>query len=102
MPLVRIPEHVLFRSFGDEAVLLNLHTGQYHGLNSTGGRMFELLAACGDTDEVVAAVASDFGLPSDEVVRDLADLCSDLADRGLIEIEPPVVDHDERSGAPGA
>ena len=44
MQSVRIPKHVVFRSFGSETVLLNLSTGQYHGLRGTGGRMLEVLA----------------------------------------------------------
>ena len=29
----RIPQHVVFRGFATETVVLNLETGKYHGLN---------------------------------------------------------------------
>src|SRR4051794_41962271 len=38
-----VPEHVVFRTFEAETLLLNLESGQYHGLNATGGRMLGLL-----------------------------------------------------------
>ena len=39
----RLPDHVVYRTFVYETVVLNLQTGKYHGLNRTGGRMLELL-----------------------------------------------------------
>ena len=40
---VRLSENVVFRSFGSETVLLNLKSGQYHGVRGSGGRMLEVL-----------------------------------------------------------
>jgi hypothetical protein len=83
---VRVPEHVVHRAFPTETVLLNLRTGKYHGLNPTGGRMFELLEATGAVAEVAAQVADEYGQPLHNVREDLCRLCADLAKRGLIEI----------------
>jgi Coenzyme PQQ synthesis protein D (PqqD) len=87
----RIPEHVIYRSFESETVLLNLQTGQYHGLNATGGRLIELLkerqGTIGDAIERLAAAA---GRRPEEIERELADFCTALAERGLIEIHEPV------------
>lgn len=33
-----VPDHVVYRAFVDETVVLNLDTGRYHGLNAVGGR----------------------------------------------------------------
>jgi hypothetical protein len=82
---VLIPRHVAWRSFPTETVLLNLNTGQYHGLNPTGGRMFELLGECGDPQETVQRLAEEFGQPLEAVAADLRQLCSDLIERGLLE-----------------
>jgi len=40
---LRLPEHVVHRSFVAETVVLNLQTGRYHGLNPVGGRMLDAL-----------------------------------------------------------
>ena len=29
---LRVPEHVVYRSFGEETVVVNLRSGKYHGL----------------------------------------------------------------------
>ena len=35
---VKLPQHVVYRDFVSETVLLNIQTGKYHGLNPTAGR----------------------------------------------------------------
>jgi hypothetical protein len=77
----------VFRSFGSETVLLNLSTGQYHGLKGTGGPMLEALTETGDLDAAARRIAADYGHPLEDVTRDLRDLCAALAERSLIEIE---------------
>jgi Coenzyme PQQ synthesis protein D (PqqD) len=86
--IVNVPEHVVYRSFEAETLLLNLETGQYHGLNPTGGRMLELLK---DTDgsvrQATERLAAEVDMPPDEIADDLASFCADLAERGLIEVD---------------
>src|SRR5262249_46650863 len=38
-----VPQHVVSRAFEEETLLLNLESGQYHGINATGGRLLELI-----------------------------------------------------------
>ena len=85
MTQVRLSQDVVYRSFGSETVVLNLRTGQYHGLTGSGGRMLELLSETGDVDETARRVAEEFGRPLDEVTRDLAELCDGLRERKLVE-----------------
>jgi hypothetical protein len=87
--IVRVPEHVIYRAFQSETVLLNLKTGQYHGLNATGGRMLELLRETGSTEATAERIADEYGVPLAEVRTDLSAFCSDLAARGLIEMDEP-------------
>ena len=86
----RLPEHVVFRSFEAETVLLNLDTGQYHGLNPTGGRMLEtLVKGDGSVRDAAEAVASEYGRPADEIAADMLELCRALGQRGLVEFDEP-------------
>ena len=84
---VHVPEHVVHRPFPTETVVLNLETGRYHGLNPVAGRMLEEL----DRQETVGAaarvVADEYGQSSDDVARDICELCRDLDQRGLISLE---------------
>jgi hypothetical protein len=84
---VRVPEHVVHRDFGEQTVLLNLSTGQYHGLNRTGRRMFELLEERGSLDGVAGQLASEYHRPEADIAADLVDLCAALSERGLLEID---------------
>jgi len=84
---VTIPQHVVFRAFVEETVVLNLESGRYHGLNPTAGRMLELLGELGDLDVVVQRIAEETGAPAERVAEDLHGFCSSLAERGLIEVE---------------
>ena len=83
---VSIPDHVVFRSFVQETVLLNLQTGRYHGVNPTGGRMLEVLQQRGSVAVAAEQLAQEYGQPLEEIQRDLCGFCADLAKRGLIEV----------------
>jgi hypothetical protein len=85
---VRVPQHVVYREFLAETVVLNLNTGVYHGLNPTGGRMLELLEEIGDVRVVAARLASEYRRPRSEIAADLEAFCRDLLARGLIEVAP--------------
>ena len=87
MTRVRLSDDVVYRSFGSETVLLNLKTGQYHGLRGSGGRMLELLSETGNPDETARRVAEEFDRPVDEVARDVSELCEGLRERKLVEVQ---------------
>lgn len=76
----------MYRSFVNETVVLNLQTGRYHGLNTTAGRMLELLERSGTVGEAAALLAVEYKRPVEEVESDLTGLCADLLERGLIEM----------------
>jgi hypothetical protein len=85
---VRLPQHVVFREFPAETVVLNLQTEQYHGLNPTAGVMLTELGRSRSVSEAAVAVARHFDRDEDEVRVDVLGLCVQLLDRGLIEIVP--------------
>jgi len=84
---VKLPQHVVYRSFPSETVVLNLNTGKYHGLNATAGAMLEALERAPRVCDAAAAVASDYEQPHADVERDMCELCQLLLDRGLVEID---------------
>lgn len=83
---VSIAPHVVYRAFPSETVILNLETGRYHGLNSTGGRMLELLDRLGSVAEALKAFASGYGKDPVDVEQDVRTFCQRLHERGLIEV----------------
>ena len=85
----RTPEHVVYRPFVKETVVLNLQTGKYHGLNPTGGRMLEVLERSETIGAAAQQLAEEYGGPLETLQADLCDFCRDLLERGLIELRAP-------------
>jgi Coenzyme PQQ synthesis protein D (PqqD) len=81
----RVPDHVVYRSFALETVVVNLERGVYHGLNPTAGRMLETLERSSSGRAAAATLAEELGQPRARVELDLAAFCADLLERGLIE-----------------
>ena len=82
----RIPPGVVRREFPTETIVLNLDTGQYHGLNPTAGRMLEAMEASPTVADAAARLAQDYDQPVERLEGDLVQLCSDLLARQLIEV----------------
>ena len=87
---MRLPQHVVHRSFVAETVVLNLRTGKYHGLNATAGQMLDELERGRTPREVAEAIAEEYGRHESEVQADVVALCRGLLERQLIEIAGPV------------
>jgi Coenzyme PQQ synthesis protein D (PqqD) len=83
----RVPEHVVYRSFPAETVVLNLQTGRYHGLNPTGGAMLEALDQAASVHDAAVALSDRYEQTLSTIERDLCELCQALRERGLIEID---------------
>lgn len=88
---VRVPQHVVYRTFVQETVVLNLETGKYHGLNPTGGRMIDVLTSVASVAEAVNLLIEEFSVPREQIEADLSAFCLDLIERGLLAREdaPP-------------
>ena len=85
---LRVPEHVVYRDFVSETVVLNLETGRYHGLNPTGGRILDALERTATVAEAAEKLAVEYEQGQEEVEADVLAFCSDLLTRGLVELRP--------------
>lgn len=84
---LRLPEHVVHRTFVAETVVLNLQTGMYHGLNPMGGHMLDVLNESPDVRSAAERVADEYDHDPDVVEEDFVAFCQDLLDRGLVEVD---------------
>jgi hypothetical protein len=84
---LRIPDDVMFRILGDEAVILNVGSGVYFGLDTVGTRMWQLMSEHGSTEKVVEAMLSEYEVQEAQVRRDLNTLIEQLSDKGLIKTD---------------
>ena len=79
-----VPDHVVYRAFVNETVVVNLQTGAYHGLNPSGATMLERLGNAETVRAAAAALAEHYRQPLDQIESDLCDFCLNLHERGLL------------------
>jgi hypothetical protein len=84
-------------SDGGGAVLLNLDTASYHGLNQTGSVIWETVGDGKRLDQVVPEVAALFDDAPPALAREVTMFIEDLVERDLLR-----VDHAERAPASNA
>jgi Coenzyme PQQ synthesis protein D (PqqD) len=87
-PTVRVATapKVLFRELGGEAIILDLKTERYLGLDETGTRMWRLLTELDSIQAAYAALLDEFEVEPDRLRQDLVGFVQELSNHGLIEI----------------
>jgi hypothetical protein len=75
---------VVYREIEGEAVLLDLASGRYFGLNAVGTRVWAVLAGGGRVDDAVAAIAEEFDASETQIAADVRALVDTLVARGLL------------------
>ena len=80
----RIPDDVIFRVLGDEAVILNLSNGIYFGLDSVGTRIWQLISEHGSTEKVIETLSAEYEVEEGPLRQDLDNLIQQLMDKGLL------------------
>ena len=81
---ISVPSDVLFREVAGEAVILNLETGKYYGLDEIGTRMWTLLAEHGCLEPVYSALLEEYNVREERLQSDLLKLVDDLVAHGLL------------------
>jgi hypothetical protein len=85
---ISVPAHVLVRFLEKEAVLLNLETERYFGLDETGTRMWQLTTAAPNIDTAYRQLLDEYDVDPDTLRENLAELLEKLADSGLLNLTP--------------
>jgi hypothetical protein len=83
---VKIPKHVVFQKVGDETVLLNMESGVYYGLNSTGTRLWEVLRDKKNLRAALDELVTEYDVQPQDLQRDVLRLIRELEAKGLIEV----------------
>ena len=83
-----ISDDVIFRELDSEAVLLNLDTGVYFGLNEVGTRIWGLIHQHGALRKVFEIMREEYEVAPDVLERDLLGLAGHLCEKGLGSVSP--------------
>jgi len=81
-----VPDQVLFRDLAGEAVLLEVESGRYYGLNETGTRMWSLLVEHGRVDMALQSLLQEYEVSSDRLQEELFHFVETLASRKLLNL----------------
>lgn len=82
---VTVNPDAVYRSLDEGGVVLDVVTGAYFELNSTGRVLWERLSAGDSLESLVEAMANEFGIDRATAQNDLAEFIQALRDRSLIQ-----------------
>jgi hypothetical protein len=93
---VKIPDTVVSRELDGEAVILNLESSTYFGLDPVGARIWTLLKELGSLGAVMGIMEQEYDVDAVRLEGDLLQLTTQLCALGLVRVvtksslEPPV------------
>jgi hypothetical protein len=79
-------QDVLVSEVGDEAVLLNLKSESYFGLDEMGTRMYKALTGSESVQAAYDSLLTEYEVEPEVLRRDLSGLIQKLQEHGLVEV----------------
>jgi len=87
---VVIPDAIVSRDLGGEAIVLNLETGVYFSLDEVATTIWQGLQAHGTLQGAFDQALSKYEVERDVLEADLLRLVDQMASKGLLAAAPPV------------
>lgn len=85
---VTMSDDVVYRALGAEAIVLDLKSGIYFGLNEVGTRIWSL-AVDHDLGNVCSQLATEFDAAPSAIERDVLELIEQLVAKQLVQVVTP-------------
>ena len=79
-----VNEKVVSKSIDGEAFLLNLKSGEYFGLNSTGALIWQAIESGQAEEEIVNSLVEKYQANKDEIIEDLQALVRELKSEQIL------------------
>jgi len=74
-----------------EAVILDLKSGVYYGLNEVGASIWNLIQEPRTVNEIQDAILAEYEVEPEQCARDILALLQQLADEGLIKVRDEAI-----------
>ncbi len=87
--LVTLSPDALFQEIDGEAVILDLASSSYFGLDGVGVRLWQLLEADPHLQSACGQLLAEYEVSPAELERDILTLVEQLREAGLVRIENP-------------
>jgi hypothetical protein len=82
------PPEVLSRVLDGEAVLLQLDTGMYFGMNEVASKVWERIVKGATVREIVEGITAEFEVDEATIEKDLGEFVRALVEKRLCSISP--------------
>jgi hypothetical protein len=82
-----VHESVVSADLEGEAVLLNVETGVYFGLDELGSEIWHLLEQSQTEEAIIQHLMGEYDVSADVLRADLVDFLDVLRDKGLVRLE---------------
>ncbi|HXT35656.1 MAG TPA: PqqD family protein [Chloroflexota bacterium] len=83
--LLTVSDSVVDAVLGDEAILLNVASGMYFGLDPVGTRIWELLVEGAGKQEILGRVLDEYDVEPERARTDVEAFIQALASKGLTQ-----------------
>lgn len=83
---VIVPDGVHIQGVSGEAIILNLKTERYYGLNEIGARMWEVMITADSLQTALDLLLTEYEVEPATLRGDLLELVTRLVEDGLLEI----------------
>jgi hypothetical protein len=83
---VSVPDSVLFRNLDGEAVLLNLDSEEYFGLDSVGTDIWQAVTGDANLEEAYVTLLAEYDVDAVQLRTDMSEFIQELLDAGLISV----------------
>ena len=82
----KLIDHVSLTRVDNDMVLLDMHEGQYYGLNHVGAQFLNLIQNNTELDDAIMQIAQSFTTDYNQVKGDINDLIKQLIAKKILEI----------------
>ena len=86
---VSVSPDVIFNELQGEAVLLNMRSGQYYGLDPVGTRIWSLVQQHGRLEAIYEQLLDEFDVTPGRLRSDITALLEQLESKGLVHFSNP-------------
>ena len=86
MSVYRASNQYLYSEIDSEAVILDVNSGTYFGLNEVSNRIWQLLQTPASKASLIEQILAEYDVSKEQVTQDVEALLEDMSNAGLIEV----------------
>ncbi|MEL6581826.1 MAG: PqqD family protein [Cyanobacteria bacterium J06621_12] len=85
MTVYKASTNYLYSEIDSEAVILDVNSGTYFGLNEVSNRIWQLLQTPASESAIIEQILAEYDVSPEEAKKDLHNLLEEMLSTGLVE-----------------